>query len=469
MRIWETLFVLLQLPVWLRLVWRRPLRPGIGSLIKVVWLAVTAAVSVLHVVLEGWRWQTVPAWGLFAWGLWLAVQQWRQGRWGQGWLQARAGLLRRSGAVGVLLRVVGASLLLVLLALPWLLPVPRLEPVTGPYPVGTRLYRWTDTSRENLPDRGGPDKGRHLLVQLWYPSDAKGGKAEAPYVPGPVLRQLNRALRETAGLPGFVTDYLKLARTGVREDSALAADGKRYPVVVFYHGWPGFGFTYHYLMTGLASRGYVVASIDIGWAEHRGQAPGELDLPAWDRWIDDIWAPDQRFVLDQLAALNRADPAGIWTGRLDLDRVAVAGHSFGGDAALAALGQDRRFRAAVSLDGAFYGRSGTSRSPEQRVLRLATAGTAQQPDLPKPEEAQLQAAGVSAEQYAAWAKVFAERMQRIEGGHPPLVLPGSSHSSFSDVYLFSPLLRLRDGGPDPYRIHAQTVEAVDRFLAEALR
>lgn len=463
MRVWETLFVLLQLPVWLRLVWRRPLL-GAGPLISAGWLAVTAAVSVLHVVLEGWRWQTVPAWGLFAWGLWLAVQQWRRR------FRAQAGMIRRRlGAVGILLRVVWAMILLVLLSLPWLLPVPRLEPVTGPYPVGTRLYRWTDTSRENLPDRGGPDKGRHLLVQLWYPSAAEGGKGEAPYVPGPVLRQLNRALRETAGLPGFVTDYLKLARTGVREDSPLAADGKRYPVVVFYHGWPGFGFTYHYLMSGLASRGYVVASIDIGWAEHRGQAPGELDLPAWDRWIDDIWAPDQRFVLDQLAALNRADPAGIWTGRLDLGRAAVAGHSFGGDAAVAALGQDRRFRAAVSLDGAFYGRSGTARSPEQRVLRLATAGTAQQPDLPRPDGAQLQAAGVAAEQYAAWAKVFAERMKRIEEGQPPLVLPGSSHSSFSDVYLFSPLLRLRDRGPDPYLIHTQTVEAVDRFLAEALR
>lgn len=465
MRVWETLFVLLQLPVWLRLVWRRRVWRGADPLIPVVWLAVAAAVSVLHVLLEGWRWQTVPAWGLFAWGLWLAVQQWRRR------FQAQAGLFRRRlGAGGVLLRMVSGLVLLVLLALPWLLPVPRLEPVTGPYPVGTRLYRWTDTSRENLPDRGQADKGRHVLVQLWYPSSAAdGGKGEAPYVPGPMLRQLNRALRETVGLPGFVTDYLKLARTDVREESLPAADGKRYPVVVFYHGWPGFGFTYHYLMTGLASRGYVVASIDIGWAEHRSQAPNELDLPAWDRWIDDIWAPDQRFVLDKLAELNRADPEGIWTGRLDLERAAAAGHSFGGDAALAALGQDRRFRAAVSLDGAFYGRSGVRKSPEQRVLRLATAETAQQPDLPRRSGAQLQAAGVAAEQYAGWVKAFAERMQRIEGGQPPLVLRVSSHSSFSDVYLFSPLLRLRDRGPDPYRIHTQTVEAVDRFLAEALR
>jgi hypothetical protein len=184
-RVWETLFVLLQLPVWLRLVWRRPVWPGIGPFIPVVWLAVTAAVSVLHVVLEGWRWQTVPAWVMFALGLWLAVQQWRRR------FQARAGFVgRKAGAAraaGVFLRMVWGLVLLVLLALPWLLPVPRLEKANGPYPVGTRLYRWTDTSRENLPDRGGPDKGRHVVVQLWYPASAEGGKGEAPYVPGPIL------------------------------------------------------------------------------------------------------------------------------------------------------------------------------------------------------------------------------------------------------------------------------------------
>lgn len=465
MRVWESLFVLLQLPVWLRLMWRRPFGRTLGTAAPLVWLAASAVASALHLMVEGTRWQMLPAWTLFAWGSWLTVQQQRRRR-----FQAQSGGFRkRFWSGGALVRLAGGVALLVLLALPWLLPVPRLEPVTGPYQVGTRTYRWTDMTRENLPDPGSVNKGRHLLVQLWYPSSPRGEEREAQYVPEPILRQLNRVLRERAGLPRFVTEYLKLARTGVMENSPLAADGRHYPVVVFYHGWPGFGFTYHYLLTGLASRGYVVASIDIGWAEHRAQAPAELDLGAWDRWIDEIWAPDQRFVLDQLEKLNRADPEGIWTGRLDLTRAAAAGHSFGGDAALAALGQDRRFRAAVSLDGAFYGLSGAARSPEQRVLRLATGRTSQQPDLPRPDGAKLQAAGVTAEQYSAWTKEFGERMKQIEGGQPPLVLPGSSHSSFSDVYLFSPLLRLRDRGPDPYRIHAQTVEAVDRFLTEALR
>ena len=36
------------------------------------------------------------------------------------------------------------------------------------------------------------------------------------------------------------------------------------------------------------------------------------------------------FALDPLAQLNTADPAGEFTGRLDLTRVGIFGHSFGG-------------------------------------------------------------------------------------------------------------------------------------------
>lgn len=467
MRIWETVFVLLQLPVWARLVLGRSLGRRLGALVPLIWLAAAAAVLGLHLVVEGWRWQTVPALGCFAAGAWLAARGWMRRH------DAVAGTFRRRTGWRALvrtgLRTVGGALLLALLALPWMLPVPRLEASSGPYAVGTRMYQWTDSSRQDFPAPGREGQGRELLVQFWYPSSPRGDEEEAPYVPEPELGELEKVLREAAGLPSFLAGYLKLAHTGVYAASPLPESGGRYPVVVFCHGWPGFGFTYHYLMAGLAARGYVVAGIDMGWAEHRTQSPAEADLPAWDRWIDRIWAPDERFVLDKLEELNRRDPDGVFTGRLALDQVAVAGHSFGGDAALAALGQDKRFRAAVSLDGAFYGRSGGDKLPEQKMLRIATEKTALQPDLPRPDEAELQAAGLTAEQYVAYAAEFPLRMKNLERDSPPLVIPGVSHSSFSDVYLFSPFVRMRDRGPDLYRIHAQVLEAVVRFLENALR
>ena len=72
----------------------------------------------------------------------------------------------------------------------------------------------------------------------------------------------------------------------------------------------------------------------------------------------DAWtatrAADLRFVLTQLTAMDRgmlpANGARL-TGRLDLRRVAVAGHSLGGAAAVQAAALDDRFRSAIDIDG----------------------------------------------------------------------------------------------------------------------
>ena len=54
-------------------------------------------------------------------------------------------------------------------------------------------------------------------------------------------------------------------------------------------------------------------------------------------------------MVDEVARLND-EASGPFTGKLDLSRVAVAGHSLGGLAALLGLKQESRFKAAVLLD-----------------------------------------------------------------------------------------------------------------------
>ena len=76
-----------------------------------------------------------------------------------------------------------------------------------------------------------------------------------------------------------------------------------------------------------------------------------------------IRAADARFVLDELAVLNNGGnpdaehaplPAGL-AGRLDLSRVGMFGWSLGGAASAQAMHDDPRIKAAINMDGTFWG------------------------------------------------------------------------------------------------------------------
>jgi hypothetical protein len=67
------------------------------------------------------------------------------------------------------------------------------------------------------------------------------------------------------------------------------------------------------------------------------------------------WSADMAFALDQLEQLNASDPSGKFSGRLDLQRVGVFGHSLGGATALEFCHNDSRCKAGIDVDGAPLG------------------------------------------------------------------------------------------------------------------
>jgi len=68
------------------------------------------------------------------------------------------------------------------------------------------------------------------------------------------------------------------------------------------------------------------------------------------------WNSDIAYVLDRLAELNTSDPSHKFTAKLDMKRVGVFGHSFGGAQATQFCSDDSRCKAGVDLDGAPHGR-----------------------------------------------------------------------------------------------------------------
>ena len=120
-----------------------------------------------------------------------------------------------------------------------------------------------------------------------------------------------------------------LLRDGVTE-AALAGRAARdatpdtsqtFPLLIISHGYPGNRFLMSPLAENLASKGYVVASIDHADSTYDDEAAFGSTL------VNRPW--DQRFVIDQMGALD-GDLGRVIQG----DNVAIIGYSMGGYGAL---------------------------------------------------------------------------------------------------------------------------------------
>ena len=114
------------------------------------------------------------------------------------------------------------------------------------------------------------------------------------------------------------------------------------------------------LAEDLASHGRVVAGIDHTYGSHATAFPGGRVTTALARQAPrrgpGFWekvaagrAADVSFVLNELTGAHRAWPGA---GLIDPSRMAMAGHSAGGAAAIAAMLTDSRIRAGIDMDGA---------------------------------------------------------------------------------------------------------------------
>ena len=128
---------------------------------------------------------------------------------------------------------------------------------------------------------------------------------------------------------------------------AAAAGAGEFPLVIFAPGFLQCGVVYSDLLTQWASAGYVVAVLNFPETNCHTPNPNESDLIHQPRDVADVISR-----LDGLSEHGRGPLAGL----IATSRVAVAGHSDGGDtvAAMAAMSCCRYpgLRAAIVLSGA---------------------------------------------------------------------------------------------------------------------
>jgi predicted dienelactone hydrolase len=242
---------------------------------------------------------------------------------------------------------------------------------TGPFAVGRDVFDWVDSKTfDSLAPVAGTK--RELLVWMWYPAVAGQSAVVDDYLPEP----LRAAIAGQTGvlLSDFLTRDLSKVRGHSLRNADVSPQQQSYAVIIMRAGASLEVASYSSLVEDLASHGYIVVGVDapyrtgiVSFPEGRiikriPQNNPEVCLEKTGQERDrcasrflTAWNSDIAYVLDRLAELNTSDSSGKFTAKLDMTRVGIFGHSFGGAQATQFCSEDSRCKAGIDLDGAPHG------------------------------------------------------------------------------------------------------------------
>ena len=240
-------------------------------------------------------------------------------------------------------------------------PVTSLVAPTGHHRAGTVRLHLVDPTRI---DPTSPTHGiRELMVQIWYPATDTRGFPSTPY-----LTPLAAAhFLASNNLPPGTT----LPQTTGHVSAPVDRRPGPYPVVLYSPGGGADGSLDTGLVEDLVGHGYVVVTMGDTNESPEEEFPGgrlvtgtfvpETDAESLE--AQQVRAADASFVLGRLAVLNKGGnpdaghaplPSRL-AGSLDLSRVGMFGWSLGGAASAQAMHDDPRIKAAINMDGRFWG------------------------------------------------------------------------------------------------------------------
>lgn len=381
-------------------------------------------------------------------------------------------VLKRLGVLALIL-LGAAGLLLVSL---WIehhfaveLPIP-----TGSYTVGRVTRSWVSPGNADSPTHDSKP-GQAVFAWIWYPAAiTEPGTPMEAYIPEPWRKTLEASGSRLIGQLLERDQSLVIAHS--LRDPAVSPAQSTYPVIIFRGGLSTLAVEYSALAEDIASHGYVVVGIDApyrsrvfvmpdGRVVERSDennpeiAPQEQAFEHMLPRLVDEWVADVAFSLDQLAQLNISDPAGRFTGKLDLTRVGVVGHSLGGAVAAQFCLNSARCKVGIDIDG-FVTKSVTQSVLQTPFMFLMSDHAADNPDDPVDR------------QIAATLRVAFQHL--APQSRAWLNIRGANHYNFSDgavvkSHIAMSILRgIGVVGMDSRRQLAITADCVQSFLDKHL-
>ncbi len=245
-----------------------------------------------------------------------------------------------------------------------ILPAP-----TGNFSIGRTTFDWTDSTRiDSLAQT--PNVKRQLFIWVWYPASKTRYGLINNYLP----TDWRKAVAQKQGflLSNFITTDLTKVYTHSIANSKLSPEQAQYPIVIMKSGIGALAIDYTTIAEDLASHGYIVVGSDSpystfvvvfsdgrvitrNWQGNPGDADPSEERTHLLNHLVTIWSEDTHFILNKLEQLNINDSSNQFYHRLNLNKVGIFGHSFGGATALQFCRDDQRCKAGVDIDGQPFG------------------------------------------------------------------------------------------------------------------
>ncbi|HQN01066.1 MAG TPA: dienelactone hydrolase family protein [Candidatus Hydrogenedentes bacterium] len=221
----------------------------------------------------------------------------------------------------------------------------------GTYPVGVTTITFVDHSRTDALTKGP----RTLPTEIWYPAGEETRGLPVNRLSDFFLKNQSPelALLLLAGFGVELEEADKVFKNFAVRDARIA-DGI-FPLILFSHGNGGMRMQNTSWCEHLASHGYIVVAPD-----HTGNCSvtfvnGNLTLFDSSKEARKQSAEDRpkdlSFLIDQMELLNKGNDSRF-LGRVDMERIGAAGHSFGGFTCSWLINSEPRVKAIIPMAGA---------------------------------------------------------------------------------------------------------------------
>ncbi|CAF9937198.1 MAG: hypothetical protein ALECFALPRED_007137 [Alectoria fallacina] len=315
-----------------------------------------------------------------------------------------------------------AILLLLLLAIKSTILFPK---SSGPYNTRITTAKLVDKTRLD-PFAPNNHTLRAIMVTVFYPINTPSQcdpLQTVDYMP-PATAQFWDQELASYGVTNATLENFGMSACRPNASIGSSCHREEPPIVIFSPGGQVSRQLYSAMAQSVASYGYLVITIDHPYDAFIVEFPdgtlvyaANITTPAQTDLDVATRAQDVSFLLDQLSANDTVHGVipGVECG-LDVSRVAMFGHSFGGATTAAAMLSDGRIAGGVNMDGTFYGPV-VKRGLDRPFLLFSDPNT-------------------TPLNYPNWAVMWSH----LRGWKRELALAGSQHNTFSDIPLLTQLL-----------------------------